>query len=118
MRTTAPVTDARRLHVAVCSGRDCRQRDEHAELARDLATVADVTLVRCLGLCHSPVVAVVNHRDGESIFERVRSPKQRRDLLRYVAGRSRAPSKRLAKRLVTGKPRRRTSARLARRLAR
>ena len=103
--------------VALCNGRDCRSTSGHADLARSLRAVADVATVGCLGICHSPVVAVLDPDGGHTVFERVRKPKQRRDLAAYVA-RGRAPSKRLTKRAVTGRARRKVIARLARRLRR
>lgn len=101
--------------MAICDGKDCRSRPEHADLERALRTVADVTPVRCLGICHTPVAVVVSRHGDHPAYERIRSPKHRRDLLAVVVG-GRTPSKRLAKRAVTGTARRKVLSRLARRL--
>lgn len=100
--------------MAVCIGGDCRKRSEHADLEPSLRCVADVTPVRCLGVCHSPVAVVLDRRGDHAVVERIRTPKQRRDLVAFVRGD--APSKRLAKRLVTGSRRRKALVRLAKRL--
>ena len=98
--------------VAVCSGRDCRSSPEHDALEQVLRPVADVAAVRCLGVCHSPVV-VVTGGGSQQVFERVRTAKRRRALVEYVT-RGGPPAKRLAKLAVTGKDKRKAIARIAR----
>ena len=99
--------------VAVCSGKDCRKRQEYRDLRRAVAEVADVEPVRCVDLCASPV-AIVRRVDGDPlVFDKLRTPKQHRDLVELVAAPDRRPSERLAARQVTGKARRKALATLA-----
>ena len=108
---------ASRPSIALCTGSDCRKRSEHGVLDRALRGIAEVVPVRCLGLCHSPVAAVLDAAGRHVIFERLRSPKVRRDLVALVA-RGAQPSKRLADRRVTGTAHRKALIRLTRRLPR
>jgi predicted metal-binding protein len=89
--------------VALCSGKDCRQRCEYAALRHDLKTVAHVKPVKCLDICDSPVV-VISPRDKDSlVFDKIRTESQRQDLMKAIGGSK--LSKALAKHLVTGRRR-------------
>jgi len=102
--------------VAVCSGKDCRKREEYRDLRRAIAEVADVQPVRCVDLCDSPVAIVRRDTDQPLVFDKLRTPKQHRDLVALISGGSHArPTKRLAARQVTGKARRKVLAALAKR---
>lgn len=106
-----------RPRVAVCDGSDCRSRIEHADLERSLGRVAEVVPVRCLGLCRSPVAVVLGAGGDHVVYERLRKPKLRRDLVTLIA-RGGEPSGRLSAHRVTGKSRHKVLVRLARRLPR
>lgn len=71
--------------VAVCAGKDCRTRVEFDSLCTDLGRVASIDRVRCLGLCDSPVVVLEPESDRPVVLEKVRSEKQRRDVVAVVA---------------------------------
>lgn len=71
--------------------------------------------MRCLGLCESPVAVVLAADGNHLVFERLRTSKVQRDLV-STAARGTKPSKRLAKRRVTGAARRKALIRLSRRL--
>ena len=101
-----------RPSVAVCTGKDCRRRGEHGAVVTSLAEVADVVPVRCLGICAGPVV-VVRPDDGPVVLSKVRTSKQRRQLVRTVAH-DRALKPTLAAREVTGMKRLKALRRLAR----
>ena len=97
--------------VAVCIGKDCRQSDAHADVLSSLEEVGDVETVKCLGICSGPVV-VVRPDDAAVVLSKVRSRKQRRQLVEAVA--DEAPLKRtLAEQEVTGAKRVKALRRLA-----
>lgn len=100
--------------VAVCSGKDCRKRDEYRALRAALATVADVEPTRCLELCDSPVVVVAPRTDAAMVFDKIRDTDQRAALVRLVRYGG-TPAKVLAKREVTGRDRRKALAELPKR---
>lgn len=91
--------------MVLCSGKHCRRHEGYTELRRDVSEVADVVAVRCVDLCDSPVAVVAPGSPDAVVFSEVRTAKQRRDLVAFVAGDR--LSERLAARQVTGKPRRR-----------
>lgn len=80
-----------------------------------MGAVTEVIEVRCLGLCHSPV-AVLIARDGDRhvVIERIRTDKQRRDLVAAVTATKPALTPRLRRTVVDGKQRRKALSRLAR----
>lgn len=86
--------------IAMCSGKACRKRSEHAELHDRLAAEADVVRFGCVGVCEGPVVVVAPSAGEAVVVARVRSPKAQRDLVRAVRGRG--LSDRLARRVVNG----------------
>lgn len=97
--------------MALCGGKDCRRRDEFGDLRDALRAVAAVATVRCLDVCDGPVVVVGPRSPEPAVFEKLRSPKERRDLTAHVTGA--APTDRLERRRVTGKARRTALAELA-----
>lgn len=98
--------------VAICAGGHCRRHDGFAELRDELGGVASVCEVRCLDLCDSPVVVVGPGDAKPVVLRKVRTRKQRRDLVAAVGG---APlTGRLKQRRVRGKRRRKALAELAR----
>lgn len=106
------------MDVAVCIGKHCSKRPESPTLAMMLGASCDPVLVRCMGVCDGPVLAVT---DGEGpddvlILRRVRTPKDRRALQRLIG--EGLTSKRIGKRTVTGKERRKAVDRVGRSLAR
>jgi len=89
--------------VALCSGKDCRQRCEYAPLRRDLKEVATVKSVKCLDICDSPVVVISPHEKDAVVLDKIRTETQRKDLVKAIGGSK--LSKALAEQLVTGRRR-------------
>ncbi|HUF98797.1 MAG TPA: hypothetical protein VMM60_11775 [Ilumatobacter sp.] len=89
--------------VALCSGKDCRQRCEYAPLRRELKAVAAVQPVKCLDICDSPVVVISPHEKDAVVLDKIRTATQRTDLVKVIGGGK--LSKALAKQIVTGRRR-------------
>ena len=98
--------------VAVCVGGHCRRHAGFAELRAELGAATDVIEVRCLELCDSPVVVVGPGTAKPVVLRKLRTRKQRRDLVAVVGGA--ALTDRLQQRRVRGKRRRAVLAELAR----
>lgn len=99
--------------VAMCVGKDCRQRDEFAKIRDQLGVVCDVVELRCMGICSGPVVVTGAGSDTPQVYSKLRSKSQRRHVLEAVVE-GRKPSKALRKRAVTGAKRRTTLRKLDR----
>lgn len=95
--------------VALCSGKDCRKRPEHAEVRHALAEQCTLLEVKCLGVCKGPVVVLRPTSKTPLVLSKVRSKKQRRQLLRVAPG-GIAPPPELARRRV-GKSKRKQALR-------
>jgi hypothetical protein len=67
----------------LCTGKSCSRRPDFAELRRQLAEVSEVRPVRCQSICKGPVVGVEVHGRLEW-FARVRKPKARKAMKRFV----------------------------------
>lgn len=98
------MADANDRRIAVCAGSDCRRHAAYEPLCVALSDAGvPFERVKCIDLCHPPV-AVIATDDGQPVMlERVRSAKQRRDLVR-VAVSGAALSERLRGLRSTGKP--------------
>jgi len=101
--------------LLMCAGKDCFQKCKPA--FTHLAGVAgeigvSVDTVECLGACSGPT-AVVVRSDGTRCFDELAGAKVQRDICRFAAGRDDEPSKRLAKRELSGKRRKKAERRLA-----
>lgn len=94
--------------MALCSGKDCHRHESYGELRDAVRSVATVIPVRCLDLCDAPVIVTGPRSSHPDVFAKVRTPKQRRDLVAYLQGGARP-----TKRRVTGKARRKALAALA-----
>ena len=98
--------------IGVCVGKDCRKRDEHADLL-DAIDDCEVLPVRCLGICSGPVVAVAPRSDDPVVYSKVRTKKQRKQLRRLVHD-ARPAGTALAGREVSGSKRSKALRRLSR----
>ena len=105
-----------RPSVVVCAGKDCRKRSEFGGLCERLEVVATVEPVGCLGLCGSPVIVLDPRSKSPVVLDKLRKPKQHRDLVAVLADGA-DPSDRLRSRRVAGKQRASAIRRLRRRLA-
>jgi hypothetical protein len=72
--------------AVVCAGKDCRRHADFGALCDGLGDVAQVRYVGCLGLCHSPVAVVGPTSEQPVVLEKIRTRKQRRDLVAVIAG--------------------------------
>jgi len=93
----------------LCHGKDCKKKQSaayRALLNQSEAALEHVGSVGCQGSCVGPT-AVVATKNGPVWFEDLRSSKSRNDLVEYAvqisAGKKAKPTKRLAKRELTGK---------------
>ena len=102
--------------VAVCVGKDCRRSDGHGPLVDDLDAVGVVIEVRCLDHCRGPIVVLDPDDEKPVVLERIRSQKQRRDLV-AVVDEGVPLSGRLRNRRVRGSNRRAVITKLRRRLS-
>jgi hypothetical protein len=100
------------VNVAVCIGKHCSHRPESAQLVSMLSVICDPVEVRCLGICDGPVVAVTfgDSPDDVLVLRTIRKPKHRHAVERLIIEGKRP--KTLKKRIVTGKKRRKSLARL------
>lgn len=85
--------------VALCAGKDCKKRCEFAKMYGALAKQCDIVELKCVGICSGPVVVAHAASDQPRVFARMKTKKDRRDLLR-VAVDGKKPSAQLAKREV------------------
>lgn len=99
--------------VALCGSKDCRTRSGHAELVEQLVAgdrPCQLIESRCLDICSGPVLVAGYGEERPQVFRKVRTAKQRRDLLRFLGG---APmTDRLRALRVTGKKARRAIGRV------
>lgn len=102
--------------VGLCVGKDCRKRSELTPLYEALQPACHVTYLPCIGVCKGPVVVVDIDANKPRIFRRLRSKKERRDLLRLVKDGG-PPSDRLRAARVKGSKRKAALRRVWRALA-
>lgn len=103
--------------VALCVGKDCRKRNEHRLLRRDLRrNGTDIVDVACIGVCAGPIVALDPYSATPTVLQKLRSKRARRDIVATsTTGRL---SKELKERRISGKRYARAIQRLRRRLDR
>ncbi|MEZ5226641.1 MAG: hypothetical protein R2710_08190 [Acidimicrobiales bacterium] len=97
--------------VAVCDGKSCRNRSETTALMRSLDGSIPIVRLKCIGACAGPVVAIKPANGTPVVLTKVRSAKERRDVLRVVAGGS--VSNRLQRRLAGSKAQAKAQRRIA-----
>ena len=69
----------------LCTGKDCRRADGHADLRKALRKVGEVQVVKCQDLCEGPVAGVVV--DGEvEWFEKLRRARHRDAVVALAVG--------------------------------
>ncbi|WP_040491971.1 (2Fe-2S) ferredoxin domain-containing protein [Ilumatobacter nonamiensis] len=96
--------------VALCAGKDCRKRCEAAKIRDSLADGFRVVELKCVGICSGPVAIVDPGSDRPIVYSKLRSKRDRKLLVRAVAGEQGARQE-LATRSVTKKKARRTVSR-------
>ena len=99
------LTSGDRPIVAMCAGKDCRKRCEYSKMRRALEDGCTIIELKCVGICEGPVVVVCAGSDNAAVFAKVRSKKQRDDVVVSAMGRRR-PSRKLAELEVSSKDRR------------
>lgn len=104
-----------RPEVGLCAGKDCRKRAEFASLKSELESNCQLVLLPCVDVCKGPVAIVEPRAKQPWIYRKLRRPKARRDLLRFVRG-EKDESKRLGARRIRGAKKRRVLKRLRRKL--
>lgn len=100
-----------RPQVALCSGKDCRKRDEYRLLRDTVAAVAEVRTTKCLDVCDSPVVVIRRPGVEPVVIDKVRTADERDAVVAVIRGTD--PSGVLGRRVVRGKARRRAIAKSA-----
>jgi (2Fe-2S) ferredoxin len=78
--------------IALCAGKDCRKRCEFSKIRVALDPHCDIVEVKCVGICNGPVVVVRPASKAPIVYARVRTKKQRQQLLRVVVDNSTPPS--------------------------
>ncbi len=92
-----------RPSVALCVGKDCRQRCEFAKVRKMLAVDCDVVELKCVGLCNGPVVVTDLDNSAPDVYCKLRSKSDRRLLRERVTGDRRARKKLVDKRVARKK---------------
>jgi hypothetical protein len=105
----------RRPLVAMCVGKDCRQRTGFAKMHDELVERCDVVDLKCVGICSGPVVVVHPTADQPLVFSKLRKKQHRRDLVAVAVSNSK-PSSELRSRSVSGSKRQATLKKVRRRL--
>lgn len=98
--------------VALCTGKDCRRRSEFRKVRDALAEHCTILELKCVGICSGPVVVAHPASDTPLVVSKLRSKKQRQQLLRVITEDS-APPAELAQRIV-GKAKRTATLRAVR----
>lgn len=100
--------------LLLCAGKDCF-RNEHTAFKKLEASASNAGLqlekIKCQGSCKGPT-AVVPTESGPRWFEALDSAKSRGDLIAFATG-AEQPTRRLAKRELTGKRRKKAATKLA-----
>lgn len=100
--------------LLLCAGKDCYRKERSAfkKLEAEAGNAGLVlTKIKCQGSCKGPT-AVVPTESGPRWFEAVDSPNRRDDLIRFAVSGA-EPSRRLAKRELTGKRKRKAADKLS-----
>lgn len=95
----------------MCSGKDCKKRCEFAKMYDALDEQCDVVELKCVGICSGPVVVANATSKAPIVLSKLRTKQQRQQLLQVVIDGG-APTKDLAKRVVTNGKRKATLRRL------
>lgn len=98
--------------AALCTGKDCRKRPEYSKVREALAEHCTILELKCVGICSGPVVVAHPMSDTPLVVAKLRSKKQRRQLLRVIEEGG-APPPELAQRIV-GKAKRKATLRAVR----
>ena len=72
--------------VALCSGKDCRTRCEYRKVRAALDEHCTVIDLKCVGLCDGPVVVAHPTSDTPLVLSKLRTKRDRKQLVRLVAG--------------------------------
>jgi hypothetical protein len=90
VRAAAGATE--RPIVALCAGGDCRKRCEFAKIRDALDAHCEIVELKCVGICSGPVVVTRPTSDRPVVYARLRTKKQRRQLLGVAVGLRSAPN--------------------------
>lgn len=89
--------------MALCFGKDCRQRCEFAKVRKMLALDCDLVELKCVGLCNGPVVVTDLDANVPVVYSKLRSKSDRRLLRERVNGDRQARKKLADKRIARKK---------------
>ncbi|BAN04455.1 hypothetical protein [Ilumatobacter coccineus] len=94
------MADHDRPRVALCAGKDCKKRCEFAKMHDALSERCDVVELKCVGICSGSVVVANVDSDDPRVFAKLKSKRDRQELLRIVVD-GKKPSSQFVKREVT-----------------